>query len=94
MRLRAVALLAILVGILATPVAAEAQQARVPRIGVLAPAEPSVDDPVLQGFRGGLGELGYVEGRNIVVEYLFARGHTGRFSELVLSWRVGTSTSP
>ena len=76
-------LLTSLAGALAAPIGAEAQQAKVPRIGVLAPAEPSVNDPVLQSFRDGLGELGYVEGRNILVDYVFARGRTERVPELV-----------
>jgi putative tryptophan/tyrosine transport system substrate-binding protein len=38
---------------------------------------------VLRSFRQGLGELGYVEGRNIVVDYVFARGRTDRVLELV-----------
>jgi len=77
-------LLTSLAGVLAAPLVAEAQPAgKVPRIGVLAPAEPSPNDPVLVGFRDGLGELGYVEGRNIEVEYVLAHGKTERFSELV-----------
>jgi putative tryptophan/tyrosine transport system substrate-binding protein len=76
-------LLISLASVVAARLGAEAQQAKVPRIGVLAPAEPSVDDPVLQGFRAGLGELGYIEGRNIAIDYVFAHGRTERFPDLV-----------
>ena len=52
------------------PVAARAQEsAKVPRIGVLVPPSPLVD-----AFKQGLRELGYVEGRNIVVEHRAPEG--------------------
>src|SRR6059058_191817 len=48
---------------------AQAQQPRkVPRIGVLSPGFPG-PSPLLDAFRQGLRELGYVEGQNIAVEY-------------------------
>ena len=49
--------------------AALAQPARIPRIGYLAAVSLAADTPRLQAFRQGLRELGYVEGRNIVVDY-------------------------
>jgi putative ABC transport system substrate-binding protein len=54
--------------LLAAPLAAEAQQAaRIPRIGVL--AGNLADTPhLVAAFRQGLLDLGYVEGRNIVIE--------------------------
>ncbi len=56
--------------LLAAPLAAEAQQAaRVPRIGVVIPqAPPPARQPWLDGFREGLRELGYVEGRTVLLE--------------------------
>src|SRR5262249_54524194 len=57
------------VGILATPLVAEAQETRkVPRIGFLG----SPSSPFVEAFRRGLRELGYVEQHNIVVEYRWA----------------------
>jgi putative ABC transport system substrate-binding protein len=51
---------------------ANAQQAKkVPRIGVLSPGSPG-PSPLLDAFRQGLRELGYVEGQNIAFEYRFA----------------------
>jgi putative ABC transport system substrate-binding protein len=67
---------------------AEAQQAaKVPRIGYVSVRGASSQAPVLEGFRQGLRELGYIEGKNIIVEYRFAEGKrdlvTSMVSELV-----------
>jgi ABC transporter substrate binding protein len=74
-----IALLA--VAMLIVPLAGEAQQAAsLPRIGFLNPA--SLSDPrvsrVLQAFRQGLRELGYVEGQNIAIEFRWAEGKDDR----------------
>jgi putative ABC transport system substrate-binding protein len=59
--------------IFATPTTAKAQQARIPTIGLLTlSVAPST--PTLEAFRQGLREYGYVEGRNIALEYRFAQG--------------------
>jgi ABC-type uncharacterized transport system substrate-binding protein len=58
----------------AAPLAAEAQPAgKVPRIGILTLAS-SASTPILQAFRVGLRELGYVESQNIALEFRFAHG--------------------
>ena len=66
----------------AAPLAAEAQQAaKVARIGHLSPnlaASPHLRDAFLQGLR----DLGYVEGRNLVIEYRDAEGKYDRFPAL------------
>jgi hypothetical protein len=68
----------------AWPLAARAQEAgKVPRIGYLSPGSASAslfsrDD----AFRQGLRELGYVEGKNIVIEYRFAEGKFDRLADL------------
>ena len=55
--------------------AAEAQQAKkIPRIGFLFIG--SKDQPHLESFRQGLRDLGYVEGKNIAIEYRYAEGKT------------------
>jgi putative tryptophan/tyrosine transport system substrate-binding protein len=65
--------------LLAAPLAAEAQQAaRVPRVGALG----AVDGPGWAGFRQGLRELGWEEGRNLVVEFRFAGRRDERYREL------------
>ena len=68
-------------GLLVSPLAAEAQQAgRIPRVGVL--ATRTAGDARLEGLLQGLRELGYVEGRNLLVEYRDAEGKTERFPAL------------
>ncbi len=64
-------------------VSAEAQQAKkVPRIGFLIATSPSTNATRIEAFRQGLHELGYVEGKNIVVEYRYAEGKADRVREL------------
>ncbi len=66
--------------LLAAPIGAGAQQAgRVPRVGVVATA-PSV---YWEAFEQALSELGYVQNRNIVLEYRFSQGRLERFPDLV-----------
>ena len=61
----------------------EAQQsAKVPRIVFLSTASLSSLSPWLEAFRQGLRELGYVEGRNIAIEYRSAEGNVDRLPEL------------
>jgi len=69
--------------IVATPLVAEGEQARtVPRIGVLVGGSRLSDSARIEAFRQGLRELGYVEGKNIVVEYRYAEGKPQRLPEL------------
>jgi len=69
--------------ILASVHLAEAQQARkVPRIGYLSAGSSLPPSPNLEAFRQGLRDLGYIEGKNIVIEYRYANGKLGRLSEL------------
>ncbi len=68
-------------GLLAAPLAAEAQEARkVARIGVLNSGSPPA--PFVESFKQGLRELGYVEGRNISIEYRWAEGRNERLPGL------------
>jgi putative tryptophan/tyrosine transport system substrate-binding protein len=63
---------------------AEAQQPKkVPRIGYLGGASPSANAARIEAFRQGLRELGYVEGKNIVIEYRYAEGKLDRVPALV-----------
>jgi putative ABC transport system substrate-binding protein len=69
-------------GLLATPVAAEAQPAgKIPRIGFLFYGAPGPSAEI-DAFRQGLRELGYIEKQNIAVEYRFAGGQVERLPEL------------
>ena len=67
--------IATLGGAAAWPLAARAQQAgKVPKIGYLSPGASAGTFVRDDAFRQGLRELGYVEGKNIVIEYRFAEG--------------------
>ncbi len=69
--------------LLAAPVAATAQPAgKVQRVGLLGAGSSAGSQANAEGFRQGLRELGWVEGRNIVVEYRFAGGRYDRLPEL------------
>ena len=69
-------------GAAACPLAASAQQAtRMRRIGVLLFGTPETD-PNVGAFLRGMRELGYVESRNIVIEYRYAEGKPDRLRGL------------
>jgi len=73
----------LVLGIATAPLVAEAQQAKkVSRIGYLIPNSPSTNPARTEAFRQGLRELGYVEGRNIVIEYRYAEGKLDRLPAL------------
>ena len=71
--------------VLAGSLVAEAQLDKVPKVGVLmyaAEPRPGQSSQLLEAFRGGLRELGYVEGRNVILEYRWAGGSNQRAAEL------------
>jgi putative ABC transport system substrate-binding protein len=65
------------------PVAARAQQAAMPTVGYLYVASPEAHTRRLAAFRNGLSETGYVEGRNVAIEYRWAHYETARLPGLV-----------
>jgi putative tryptophan/tyrosine transport system substrate-binding protein len=66
----------------AWPLAARAQQAgKPPTIGFLGAATPSVANPWVAAFVGRLRELGWIEGRNLTIEYRWAEGSGDRAAE-------------
>jgi putative ABC transport system substrate-binding protein len=64
------------------PILARAQQARIYKIGYLGVTSPSLESHQVEGFLQGLNNFGYVEGRNIVLEYRWAEGHYERMPAL------------
>src|SRR5437867_3061334 len=77
--LRLIGIVGVLVGCV---VLAEAQQPKkVPRIGFLTGSGPEL--PEVEGFRQGLRDLGYFEGKNILVEHRYVEGKPDRIPSLV-----------
>jgi putative tryptophan/tyrosine transport system substrate-binding protein len=78
-----VGFLAILVSLVGCVEMAAAQQPKkVPRIGYLSATSPSVNPTRIEAFRQGLRELGYVEGKNIIIEWRYAEGKLDHVKEL------------
>jgi putative ABC transport system substrate-binding protein len=69
--------------LLALPLSARAQQAKkIPRLGLLSPFSPSDTELWHQAFRQGLRDLGWIEGKNISIEYRYADGKSDRLADL------------
>jgi putative ABC transport system substrate-binding protein len=85
--------IAVLGSAAAWPLGARAQQAKmpvigfldfgVPEVGLSSPASGNVAPYNVAAFRKGLSEAGYVEGRNVVIEFRFAQNEINRLPELV-----------
>jgi putative ABC transport system substrate-binding protein len=58
------------------------QPAKIPRIGILIRGSASLNSARVEAFRQRLRELGYVEGKNIVIEYRYAEGKRERVPDL------------
>jgi putative tryptophan/tyrosine transport system substrate-binding protein len=64
------------------PLAARAQQPAMPVIGYLGPETPAAFASRIRAFRQGLGETGYVEGRNVAIEFRWAESQHSRLPAL------------
>ncbi len=74
--------LLVLLGLGAAPVAGSAQTpAPVPHIGYLLLGDAAGSAPIRQAFADGLGDVGYVDGRNIVLDFRYAEGDAARFQQ-------------
>jgi putative ABC transport system substrate-binding protein len=70
-------------GILAAPIAGDAQEAgKIPRVGFLGPRTRADARPFSDAFLRGLRDLGWVDGKNIAIEYRFAEGRLDRLPDL------------
>src|SRR5262245_57294940 len=81
----------------AWPLVAQAQQPAPPVIGFLRPGSPEPNAHLVAAFRRGWSEMGYVEGRNVSVEYRWAYNDDGRLPELaaeLVRLRVAVIVAP
>src|SRR6266550_3422961 len=81
----------------AWPLAARAQQAAIPVVGYLNNGSPESDVPRLTGLRRGLSQTGYIEGRNLVIEYRWAGNQADRLPALtadLVQLRVAVIVTP
>jgi putative ABC transport system substrate-binding protein len=75
----------IALALLAAPLAADAKRAgKMYRVGVLETTSPALNAANLDAFRQGLQELGYVEGKNFIIEYRSADGRPEWFPNLAI----------
>jgi ABC-type uncharacterized transport system substrate-binding protein len=78
-------IIAVMLGVMAwvpIPIAHAQQPGKVPRLGFLLDGSPSSVSGRIEGFRQGLHELGYAEGKNIMIEWRSAEGNVERRNEI------------
>src|SRR5919198_2533992 len=75
-------LISLLGGAAAGPIMARAQQQQLPVIGILSSRSRATDALLLAVIRQGLNDTGFVEGRNVSIEYRWAEGNYNRLAAL------------
>ena len=78
--------------LLTTAFSAQAQQPKLPRIGFLSNNSLVAVSSWNEAFRQGLRELGYVEGKNLVIEWRFGEGKVGRLAEMAAHLRAAAAS--
>src|SRR5437762_6592748 len=78
----AIAVLFVILALTSARLAEAQQPGKVSRIGFLAATSYSANAARVEAFLYGLRDLGYVEGKNIIIEWRYAEGKAGRLSEL------------
>jgi len=68
------------VGLFAWPLVVRAQKSAIPLIGFLSSGSPAQWAPLVAAFRQGLNEVGYVEGKNVAIEFRWAEGNYERLA--------------
>src|SRR5690242_20101304 len=71
-------------GLLAAPLAVRAQKPAMPVIGFLNPASPAVWSPRVAAFLRGLAVAGYIDGKNVTIEFRWAEGRYNRLQAMAV----------
>jgi len=91
------AFITLLGGAAAWPLGARAQQPALPVIGFLHNGSPEVTPSLVAGFRQGLSETGFIDGRNVTIEFRWAHNDSSRLPELaadLVRQRVNVIATP